>query len=175
MKRLKLFLVIVLIFTKAISMSSCKFFKQFTVDEIEELYYEHESTFYNAATGLHEILKNSESDITISKENEYADSSNERIKVREINNLYFITVDYIYTDEEYKAMYDCVEPLFSSNIIKEGIYCCKAYIQFSIEYYLGDNSSLFFAEDEIELARIVAEIEDEKHFTPNWYALVSYS
>ena len=175
MKRLKLILVIVLIFTQAISMSSCKFFKKFTVEEIEDLYYENESIFYNAATVLHKIIENSDGWIDISTENIYTDSPKEWIKVKKINNLYFISANHVYTDEEYNAMYDCVEPLFSSNIIKEGIYGCKSYIEFSIEYYLGDNSSLFFADEEIELARIAAEIEEQKHFAPNWYALVSYS
>ena len=172
MKHLKLSLVIITIFAFAVSMTSCKFFKRFTVDEMEDLFYENESIFSNAATGLYEILKDSEIGISISTKNAYADSSNERMKVRQINNLFFISVDYVFTDKEYKAMYDCVEPLFSSNIVKNGIYGCKSYIKFGINFHHGYDEALFFTEEDYDLVSNLYAVEDHKHFAPNWHAVV---
>lgn len=172
MKHLKLSLVIITIFAIAVSMTSCKFFKEFTVDEMEDLFYENESVFSNAATCLHEIIKDSELTIRISKTNEYADSSNERMKVRQIKDLYFITVDYVFTNEEYKAMYDCVEPLFSSNFVKNRIYGCKSYIKFGINFHNGYDEALFFTEEDYDLVSNLYAVEDHKHFAPNWHAVV---
>jgi len=172
MKYLKRSLIIIIIFATTVSLAGCKHFNRITVDEMEDLFYENESVFSNAATGLYEILKDREIGISISTENDYADSSNERMKVRQINNLFFITVDYVFTDQEYKAMYDCVEPLFSSNIVKNGVYGCKSYIKFGINFHHGYDEALFFTEEDYDLVSNLYAVEDHKHFAPNWYAVV---
>lgn len=165
------FLIIVICLSVSCCITSCATAKNLSADEIEDLFYNNRNSFSNASEVLHEILNDGESDITISNKDNCSYSTNERIKVREIGDLCFISVDHIYTDEAYTNMHDCVEQLFSSKSIN-GIYGNKSYIQFSIENYFGYESSIIYTVDKSKLSTAFSGIYVQEEITPNWYAII---
>lgn len=76
-----------------------------------------------------------------------------------------------FTDEEYKAMYDCVESLFSLKII-DGIFGCDSYIRFAIPNRWDDDASLYYTKEGTNFPNVVGQIEEHEYIAPNWHAVV---
>ena len=166
MKYLKVVLVIILLFSIVVSTTGCRLFDFITADKIEVIFYENEDMFVEAAKVLHNILKDRDLRIWILTENDDNDSPG----ARKIDNIYFEPGDS-FTDEEYKAMYDCVESLFSLKII-DGIFGCDSYIRFAIPNRWDDDASLYYTKEGTNFPNIVGQIEEHEYIAPNWHAVV---
>lgn len=167
LKTIILLLLLFLLFQAA----GCSAVKFDSSEKLEELFYANEEAFRNAAATLDELAQNYDSGISIYRVNIYENTTNERIFVRKIHDLYFISLDQVYTDEDYEKVYDVVTNLFSSLNIA-GVAGGKTQIQFCIESAYGIESSIFYRTDGLQPSICYPTIEEKCEFEKNWFAVV---
>lgn len=166
---LKMSIVFLLIFLLS-QASGCSVTKFDSSKELMELFYANEDAFCDAAVTLDKLAQKYDVGINICRENIYENTTSERLFVRKVHDLYFISLDQAYTDEDYLEVYDIVAVLFSSLNIA-GIAGGETQIQFCIESVYGIESSIFYRTDGHDPSVSFPSI-DKMEFKENWFAIV---
>lgn len=144
-----------------------------TVIELENLFLENEEEFRRAAEVLTDVFLKTGGSINIDTENIYADANDDRIIVEQINELYFISFnDEVYSQEEYRKMYDAVEMLFLSLKI-DAIAGSEQQIIFCVELAYGVESDIYFRTDGAQPA-VLQTVKEQAEICDGWYAIISH-
>lgn len=143
-----------------------------SANELEELFWENENEFRKAAQVLADIFPPS-GGIKIDTKNIYADANDERIVVKQINGLFFISSHgEDYSQKEYQKMHDAVESLFSSLKI-EGVAGGKNVITFCVSLSYGIECDIIYTADGTQ-PTVFLTVEDQAKICDGWYAIISH-
>ncbi len=138
--------------------------------KLQKIFFENENGFTDAAKVLDEILEDENSNISITTDSHYL--SDNRLVVRKVHELYFISVDVSYSEETYEKVYHAVCGLFLSTNMR-GIAGNTKQIQFCMESEWGVDLSIIYRTDGKEPITTYPHILTKEKLDENWFVIIS--
>lgn len=145
--------------------------KYHTAEDLEDLFLENQEAFCEAKNVLLDICLKHNSEISISKKNHFAQSPDSGRHVVQVGSLYFISLEDLYSQEEYKRMYDAVEDLFLSHDLY-AISGDTKEIGFGAYLSYGIHCAILYRADGGQ-PKVVTSLHDQLEIGDGWHAIIS--
>lgn len=137
---------------------------RYSCTSMEKLFANDKLLFHNAAETL--LDHSCDGGIRIRKE----DPQNELVTVVQVGELFIETEGAAFSSETYEEIYAAVAPLFAKNLVT-GIAGGSVQIQFAINSYMGEESSIIFTTNNKPRGSFPTLVE-QRMLEENWYAII---